>query len=63
DADYRGEIKVILVNLSSEAVEIHDGDRIAQMVIARHEQVVWEATLELTQTTRGSGGLGSTGKQ
>ncbi|MFM9005547.1 MAG: dUTP diphosphatase [Flavobacteriales bacterium] len=63
DADYRGEIKVILVNLSSEAVHIHDGDRIAQMVIARHEQVVWEATLELTQTTRGSGGLGSTGKQ
>ncbi|MFM9004941.1 MAG: dUTP diphosphatase [Flavobacteriales bacterium] len=63
DADYRGEIKVILVNLSSEAVEIHDGDRIAQLVIAQHEQAVWEETLELTQTTRGSGGFGSTGKQ
>lgn len=63
DADYRGEIKVILVNLSNEAVQIQDGDRIAQLVIARHEQAVWEETNMLDETTRGSGGFGSTGKQ
>jgi dUTP pyrophosphatase len=63
DADYRGEIKVILVNLSNDAVQIQDGDRIAQLVIARHEQAVWHETHELTETTRGSGGFGSTGKQ
>ncbi len=62
DADYRGEIKVILVNLSSEAFEIAPGERIAQMVIARHEQVEWEQVDELDATERGAGGFGSTGK-
>jgi dUTP pyrophosphatase len=63
DADYRGEIKVILVNLSNEIVHIHDGDRIAQLVIARHEQAVWEVAEVLGETARGAGGFGSTGKQ
>ena len=62
DADYRGEIKVILVNLSSEPFEIVPGERIAQMVIARHEQVEWEQVQELDATQRGAGGFGSTGK-
>ena len=62
DADYRGEIKVILVNLSSEPFEIVPGERIAQMVIARHEQVEWEQVQELDATERGAGGFGSTGK-
>ena len=63
DADYRGEIKVILVNLSNEVVQIQDGDRIAQLVIASHEQAVWEETNVLSETARGTGGFGSTGKQ
>lgn len=63
DADYRGEIGVILVNLSQEAFTIEDGERIAQMVIARHEQIEWEETDELSSTTRGGGGFGSTGTQ
>ena len=62
DADYRGEIKVILVNLSQEPFEIVPGERIAQMVIARHEQVEWEEVDELDATERGAGGFGSTGK-
>ena len=62
DADYRGEIKVILVNLSQEPFEIVPGERIAQMVIARHEQVQWEEVEELDATERGAGGFGSTGK-
>ncbi len=62
DADYRGEIKVLLVNLSNEAFTILDGERIAQMVIAKHEQIQWEAAGELTETQRGAGGYGSTGK-
>ena len=62
DADYRGEIKVILVNLSNEPFEIVPGERIAQMVIARHEQVEWEQVEELDATARGAGGFGSTGK-
>ena len=61
DADYRGEIKVLLVNLSSAPVTIEHGERVAQMVIARHEQAEWELAQELTETERGSGGYGSTG--
>jgi dUTP pyrophosphatase len=61
DADYRGEIKVILVNLSSEDFIITDGERIAQMVVARHEQVQWNTTEMLQESERGSGGFGSTG--
>jgi dUTP pyrophosphatase len=62
DADYRGEIKVILVNLSNNTVQIHDGDRVAQMVIARYEQAQWTAVETLDETMRGAGGFGSTGK-
>ena len=61
DADYRGEIGVILVNLSNEAFTVKSGDRIAQLVIARHERAVWEEVQELQQTARGAGGFGSTG--
>lgn len=62
DADYRGEIKVILVNLSDQPFEILPGERIAQMVIARHETVQWEEADSLDATQRGAGGFGSTGK-
>ena len=62
DADYRGEIKVLLINHGQEIVEIIDGERIAQMVIARHERVVWQESKLLGDTSRGSGGFGSTGK-
>jgi len=61
DADYRGEVKVLLVNLSREIVEIEDGERVAQMVIARHEQAEWLEKEELSLTLRGAGGFGSTG--
>ncbi|MDT7828966.1 dUTP diphosphatase [Pricia sp. S334] len=61
DADYRGEIGVILVNLSDESYTIENGERIAQLVIARHERAQWEEVGELSQTTRGAGGFGSTG--
>ncbi len=61
DADYRGEVCVILVNLSAEDFIIEDGERIAQMVIARHEQVQWEAVEALSETERGTGGFGHTG--
>ena len=61
DADYRGEVCVILVNLSTEDFIIEDGERIAQMVIARHEQVNWACVDELTETQRGAGGFGHTG--
>jgi len=61
DADYRGEIKVILVNLSNEVFVIEKGERIAQMVFARHEQAVWEEVESLDETERGEGGFGSTG--
>lgn len=63
DADYRGEIKVILVNLSKDAFVIEDGERIAQMVIAAHEQAEWVEVEELGSTERGEGGFGSTGKK
>ena len=62
DADYRGEIKVALVNLSAEPFEIQDGERIAQLVVARHEQVVWQPVEELGETERGAGGFGHTGR-
>ncbi|MEN8665997.1 MAG: dUTP diphosphatase, partial [Flavobacteriaceae bacterium] len=61
DADYRGDIGVILVNLSEEDFVIENGDRIAQMVLARYERVVWEPSEVLEDTQRGSGGFGSTG--
>ena len=62
DADYRGEIGVILVNLSNEDFVINDGERIAQMVVAHHETVEWEAVETLDETERGAGGFGHTGK-
>lgn len=62
DADYRGEIKIILVNLSNETRTIRDGERIAQMIIAKHERIDWEATDSLDETERGTGGFGHTGK-
>ncbi len=61
DADYRGEIGVILVNLSNEAFVINDGERIAQLVIAKHESVIWTEVETLSESERGSGGFGSTG--
>jgi dUTP pyrophosphatase len=61
DADYRGEIRVILINLSDEEFVIQDGDRIAQMIIARHERAEWNEVDILDETQRGAGGFGSTG--
>ncbi len=61
DADYRGEICIILVNLSSETFVIEDGERIAQMVMARHEQATWQEVEVLDETERGAGGFGHTG--
>lgn len=63
DADYRGEIGIILVNLSKEPFVINDGERIAQMVIARYEQVSWQPTEVLDDTERGSGGFGHSGRE
>jgi dUTP pyrophosphatase len=62
DADYRGEIKVLLVNLSSDPFLIAPGERIAQLVVARHERVVWVESSGLSETARGAGGYGSTGR-
>jgi len=61
DADYRGEIRIILVNLSNVPVKIEPGERVAQMIVASHERVDWEPVEELEQTERGEGGFGSTG--
>ena len=61
DADYRGEIKIILANISTEDFIINDGERIAQMIIARHEKAEWIEVEELIETGRGAGGFGSTG--
>src|SRR6201746_1144976 len=58
DADYRGEIKVLLINLSNEPFEINTGDRIAQMIVARHENVSWQEVEVLNETSRGAGGYG-----
>jgi dUTP pyrophosphatase len=62
DADYRGEIKVLLVNLSDNDFTIQDGERIAQMVVAKHEQIEWQEVKQLEDSDRGAGGFGSTGK-
>ena len=61
DADYRGEIGVILVNLSNETFVIENGERIAQMIISKHERAEWQLVEELSETSRGEGGFGSTG--
>jgi len=61
DADYRGEIGVILVNLSNDAFVIENGERIAQLIIAKHERAEWREVKELSETSRGAGGFGSTG--
>lgn len=63
DADYRGEIKVIVANISDESYTISDGDRIAQMVITKHERAGWIEVEELESSSRGAGGFGSTGKK
>lgn len=62
DSDYRGEIKVILINLSNQDFVVKNGERIAQMIIAKYEQVVFEVVTELSETLRGAGGFGHTGK-
>ncbi len=62
DADYRGEVKVLLVNLSSDDFSVNDGERIAQLVIAKHEQITWQQVEVLEESRRGAGGFGSTGK-
>ena len=61
DADYRGEVGVILINLSQDCFTVNNGDRIAQLVIARHEQIKWTEVTVLDETDRGEGGFGSTG--
>ncbi len=61
DADYRGEIGIILINLSAEPFTINDGDRICQMIISKHERIDWELSVELNSTKRGEGGFGHTG--
>lgn len=62
DADYRGELKVLLINLSKEDFAINDGERIAQVIVAKHERVDWELVEQLMETERGAGGFGHTGK-
>jgi len=62
DADYRGEIKILLVNLSDTDFVVKDGERVAQMIIAKHEQINWGEAEVLTETSRGTGGYGHTGK-
>lgn len=63
DSDYRGELGVILVNLSNQDFTIKDGERIAQLVVAKHEHIVWEEVTSLEESVRGTGGFGSTGKK
>src|SRR6476661_1651097 len=62
DADYRGEVRVLLVNLSNENFVVNDGERIAQLVVAKHETINWQPAETLSETERGSGGYGSTGQ-
>jgi len=62
DADYRGELKLLMANLSNQAYTIHDGDRLAQLVVARCEHIEWQAVEALDETTRGEGGIGHTGR-
>ena len=62
DADYRGEVKVIVVNLSCQDFTIENGERVAQLVVAKHERVLWVPAEQLTETARGEGGFGHTGK-
>jgi dUTP pyrophosphatase len=62
DSDYRGEIKVLLINLSQEDFLIRKGERIAQLIVAKHEKIEWELTESLAESDRGSGGYGSTGR-
>lgn len=62
DADYRGEICILLVNVSNQPYTVHDGERIAQMVVAKYQTVQWEVVTTLNDTMRGSGGFGHTGK-
>jgi len=61
DADYRGEVKVLLVNLSDAPFTVENGERVAQMVLAKHEQITWQPATSLSSTERGTGGYGSTG--
>ena len=61
DADYRGEIKILLINLSDEEFAVKTGDRIAQMIVSKHEQIIWEDADSLNETSRGTGGYGHTG--
>lgn len=63
DADYRGEVKVLLINLGNESFVINHGERIAQLIIAKHETISWQVVEHLSSTERGAGGYGSTGKQ
>ncbi|MEG1634511.1 MAG: dUTP diphosphatase [Rikenellaceae bacterium] len=63
DADYRGEVKIILVNLSSDSYTLNPGERIAQLIVASYQQIQWEECSTLSQTDRGEGGFGSTGKK
>jgi dUTP pyrophosphatase len=63
DADYRGEVKVLLINLGNDPFVINHGERIAQLIIAKHETISWQVVEELSNTERGAGGYGSTGKQ
>ncbi|MDR2087396.1 MAG: dUTP diphosphatase [Dysgonamonadaceae bacterium] len=63
DSDYRGEIKVIVINLSNEPYVINDGERICQMIVAKHERIEWETAGELNETLRGTGGFGHTGTE
>ena len=63
DSDYRGELKIILINLSGETQSIHPGDRIAQLVLQKTEKMTWQLVDTLTETTRAAGGFGSTGKR